>query len=140
MNPINGSILFVDDVPSMRTLLRGMLQNLGYSQLVEADDGVAAWEILKRSANASEGKTDGVRIGLVIADWNMPGMSGAELLRAIRSSVFFSELPFVMVTAKNDQYHLNQAENLGVNDYVVKPFQAQQLGKAIQSALAGKRF
>ena len=126
-------VLVVDDMPAMRSILRGMLEEIGFSQITEAEDGETAWQLIRDAASAARSPADA--FGLVIADWNMPKMSGVDLLRAIRALSFTRDLPFFMVTAEGDQSHLSGAVRAGVTDYVVKPFNARDLGQKIDKAL-----
>lgn len=124
-------ILLVDDMPAMRSILRGMLEEIGFTRIVEAEDGEIAWQLIRQSALAGKGsgrvEGAGDALGLVIADWQMPAMSGVDLLRAIRNFPMTRSLPFLMVTAKGDVAHVSEATRAGVTDYVVKPFSATQL-------------
>ena len=116
-------IIVVDDMPAMRSIVRNMLEDMGFTRIVEAEDGELAWHLIRNAA-----ATPAEAIGLVIADWNMPGMSGVDLLRAVRSSAATRAVPFLMVTAKGDNAHIAEAVRAGVTDYVVKPFSGAQLG------------
>jgi two-component system chemotaxis response regulator CheY len=113
-------VLIVDDMPAMRTILRDMIEQLGFTDLSEAEDGDLAWQqVQDRDAQS--------QFGLIISDWNMPGMSGMDLLRAVRSYAPTRELPFLMITGEGDQDHLAEAFSPGITDYVVKPFDVEQL-------------
>ena len=125
-------ILIVDDMPAVRMILRNMLETAGYSDLVEAEDGEQAWELLKASVDVA-----GVpAVRLIVSDWNMPGMTGIELLRAVRSDPALRHLPFLIITAEGDGSHLDEASAAGVTDYVVKPFGADHLALQVARALA----
>jgi two-component system chemotaxis response regulator CheY len=126
-------ILIVDDMPAVRMILRNMLETAGYADLVEAEDGEQAWELLKSSVD--EAGVPAVR--LIVSDWNMPGMTGIELLRAVRSDPALRHLPFLIITAEGDGSHLDEASAAGVTDYVVKPFGADQLADQVARALTG---
>ena len=126
----SAKILVVDDMPAMRSILCRMLQELGFSQITAVEDGETAWEMLQNGIENPEEFFE-----LIIADWNMPGMSGIELLRAIRSSTHTRLLPFLMVTSKGEQPNVFEATQLGVTDYIVKPFNGAQLGEKISAAL-----
>ena len=114
-NP-NMDVLIVDDAAAMRRILRGLLKELGFKNLREAVDGQAAFDELKKK------KAD-----LVVADWNMPVMTGIELLRAIRAEDNLRAIPVLMVTAENKKEHIIEAVQAGVSNYVVKPFNAATL-------------
>lgn len=118
-NP-NLSILVVDDFSSMRKLISNILAQLGYSNIIEADDGARALDILQHE-----------RVDLVITDWNMPQMSGLDLLKAIRASKTLKSLPVLMVTAEAVQESILQAAQAGVNNYIIKPFDAKTMAAKI---------
>jgi two-component system chemotaxis response regulator CheY len=122
-------ILIVDDMPAMRSILRNMLEELGYMHVTEAEDGQEAWDLVREAARA--GRETAYHI--VISDWNMPGLSGVELLRSIRSTTECGKVAFFMVTAVGDRAHIAEARNAGATDYVVKPFEPGDLaGKLSQ--------
>jgi len=113
-------ILVVDDFSTMRRILRNILKQLGFTNIEEAEDGSVAFEKLK------EGSFD-----FVISDWNMPNMTGLDLLKAIRSHDMLKEIPVLLVTAEAEKENIVQAAQAGVNDYIVKPFNAEVLEKKI---------
>lgn len=117
-------VLVVDDFPAMRKILRQQLTELGFSNIVEAEDGEAAL-----------GKLHSTEFQLVISDWSMPKMSGIELLRGIRSDPKLSQLCFVMVTAEAQKKNIKEATKAGVNGFVCKPFTAEILKQRIEEAL-----
>ncbi len=112
----NIEVLVVDDAATMRRIVRSLLRELGVKNVREAEDGSAALEELKRR-----------RADLVISDWNMPHMSGIELLRAIRGSESLKDIPVLMVTAETKKENVLEAVQAGVNNYIVKPFNAKTL-------------
>jgi two-component system, chemotaxis family, chemotaxis protein CheY len=114
----NMKILVVDDFSTMRRIVRNLLVELGFSNglIQEADDGNAALAMLK--ANAFD---------MVVTDWNMPNMTGIELLQAIRAEPKLKSMPVLMVTAENNREQIIAAAQAGVNGYVVKPFTAVTL-------------
>ena len=120
-------ILLVDDMPAMRSILRGMLEELGFRNVTEAEDGDLAWRLLQNTMGREKKE-----FGLVIADWQMPGMSGVDLLRAVRFSPHSRELPFFMVTSRGDEAHVREARQAGVTDYLVKPFTSEHLAEKIR--------
>lgn len=109
-------VLIVDDFSTMRRIIKNLLSDLGFTNSVEAEDGHSALSVLRQDA-----------VELVITDWNMPGMSGIELLRAIRADPAFQTLPVLMVTAEAKREQIIQAAQAGVNGYIIKPFTAQTL-------------
>lgn len=113
-------ILVVDDFSTMRRIIKNILRQLGFSNMVEADDGTTAWEILNKD-----------KIDFIVSDWNMPKMTGIELLRKVRSSEEFADMPFLMVTAEAQQENIIEAVQAKVSNYIVKPFTADTLGQKI---------
>jgi two-component system, chemotaxis family, chemotaxis protein CheY len=112
----NMDILVVDDASTMRRIVRGLLRELSLKNIREAENGSDALEELRRK------KAD-----LVISDWNMPQMTGIELLRAIRSDNGLKDVPVLMVTAEAKKENIMEAVQAGVNNYIVKPFSAETL-------------
>ncbi|HEX7926117.1 MAG TPA: chemotaxis response regulator CheY [bacterium] len=117
---IKMSILVVDDFSTMRRIISNVLRQLGYENIVEAEDGTKALAILETTP-----------IDFVITDWNMPQMSGLDLLKAIRSNPAKKALPVLMVTAEAMQENIIAAAQAGVNNYIVKPFDAKTLSEKI---------
>lgn len=112
----NMKILIVDDFSTMRRIVKNLLADLGFTNTSEADDGRNAWPMLQN------GDYD-----FVITDWNMPGMSGIDLLRAIRADEKLQRLPVMMVTAEAQREQIIDAASAGVNGYLIKPFNALTL-------------
>ncbi|WP_341939255.1 chemotaxis response regulator CheY [Marinimicrobium sp. C2-29] len=117
----NMKILIVDDFSTMRRIIKNLLRDLGFSNTHEADDGVTALPMLR------SGEFD-----FLITDWNMPGMSGIDLLRAVREDEKLNTLPVLMVTAEAKRDQIIEAAKAGVNGYVVKPFTAAALKEKIE--------
>ena len=109
----NMRILIVDDFSTMRRIIKNLLRDLGFNNTAEADDGSSALPMLKNS-----------NFDFLITDWNMPGMTGIDLLRAVREDENLSSLPVLMVTAEAKRDQIIAAAQVGVNGYVVKPFTA----------------
>lgn len=118
-NP-NMRVLVVDDFSTMRRIIKNILRQLGFTNIIEADDGTSAWEVLGKD-----------RIDFIISDWNMPQMTGIELLRKVRSSEEFGDLPFLMVTAEAQQENILEAVQAKVSNYIVKPFTAEVMKQKI---------
>lgn len=121
-------ILVVDDFSTMRRIIKNLLRKLGYEQVDEAEDGAKALPMLH------SGDYD-----FLITDLNMPGMSGLELLRAVREDTRLSALPVLVVTADANREQIVEAAQAGVNGYVVKPFTAAVLQEKIEQIFSGKR-
>lgn len=113
-------ILIVDDFSTMRRIIKNLLRDLGFSNTHEADDGQTALPMLKNGD-----------FQFLVTDWNMPGMTGIELLKAVRADEKLSTLPVLMVTAEAKRDQIIEAAQAGVNGYVVKPFTAQALKEKI---------
>ena len=105
------SILVVDDFATMRRIVKNILKQLGYENILEADDGASALEVLKRE-----------KIQFIISDWNMPQMSGIELLKTVRATEAWKNLPFLMVTAEGQKENVIEAVKNRVDNYIIKPF------------------
>ncbi len=118
----NLKILVVDDFSTMRRIVRNLLKELGYTNVDEAEDGVVAMQRLK-----------GNNFQFVITDWNMPNMTGIELLRAVRADPSLKHLPVLMITAEAKKENIIVAAQSGASGYIVKPFTAgtleEKLGK-----------
>jgi two-component system chemotaxis response regulator CheY len=120
-------ILVVDDFATMRRIVKNILKQLGYENILEADDGAGALEVLKRE-----------KIQFIISDWNMPQMSGIELLKAVRATEEWKDLPFLMVTAEGQKENVIEAVKNKVNNYIVKPFTPETLMEKINKIFEGK--
>ncbi len=116
----NMNVLVVDDFSTMRRIVKNILRQIGFTNIVEADDGTTAWDTLNKS-----------KIDFIVSDWNMPQMTGIELLRKVRASEEFADLPFLMVTAEAQQENIIEAVQAKVSNYIVKPFTAETLGQKI---------
>jgi two-component system chemotaxis response regulator CheY len=121
----NMRVLVVDDFSTMRRIIKNILRQLGFNNIVEADDGSTAWDVLNKD-----------KIDFVISDWNMPIMTGIEFLKKVRASEEFSDLPFLMVTAEAQQENIIEAVQAKVSNYIVKPFTAETLGQKIDKIFA----
>lgn len=112
----NTKFLIVDDYLSMRKIVKKTLSDIGYNNVVEASDGNNAYEKLVENANTDE------PIEFIICDWNMPKMLGIDFLKKCRAEKAYEVIPFVLITAENDQSKIVEAVRAGVTDYVIKPF------------------
>jgi two-component system chemotaxis response regulator CheY len=117
-------ILVVDDFATMRKVIRNLLKQIGYENVVEAENGQVGLRALKSQ-----------KIDFVISDWNMPTMSGLELLKAVRADEELSKTPFLMVTAEALKENVVEAVKAGVNNYIVKPFTAEVLEEKIKKII-----
>jgi len=113
-------ILVVDDFSTMRRIIKNLLRDLGFTNVVEADDGKTALPILQQGG-----------IEFLVTDWNMPGMTGIDLLKHVRADAELQQIPVLMVTAEAKKEQIIAAAQAGVNGYVVKPFTAAVLKEKI---------
>ena len=123
----NMKILVVDDFSTMRRIIKNLLRDLGFNNTSEADDGLTALPMLKA------GKYD-----LLVTDWNMPGMQGIDLLKAVRADddEALKNIPVLMVTAEQKKEQIVEAAQAGVNGYIVKPFTALILKEKLEKIFA----
>jgi two-component system chemotaxis response regulator CheY len=116
--------LVVDDFSTMRRIIKNLLNDLGYANVTEADDGQTAWPMLQQSS-----------FDFLITDWNMPGMAGLDLLKAVRGDARLAKMPVLMLTAESKREQIIEAAQAGVNGYVIKPFTAVTLKEKIDKIL-----
>ena len=116
--------LVVDDFSTMRRIVKNLLHDLGYPNVTEADDGKTALPMLQAGG-----------FDFLISDWNMPGMSGLDLIKAVRSDAKLAKLPVLMLTAEAKREQIIEAAQAGVNGYVIKPFTAETLKEKLDKIL-----
>ncbi len=121
---LNMQILIVDDYKTMLRIIRNLMKQLGFNNVDEATDGSAALQKLREK-----------RYGLIISDWNMEPMTGLQLLQEVRADGELKAMPFVMITAESKTENVIAAKQAGVNNYIVKPFNAATLKSKLQSVL-----
>jgi two-component system, chemotaxis family, chemotaxis protein CheY len=124
----NMSVLVVDDYSTMIRIIRNLLRQLGFVDVDDASDGASALQ-----------KMNIKRYGLVISDWNMEPMTGYDLLRQVRANPELETTPFIMVTAESKTENVIAAKKAGVDNYIVKPFNAQTLKAKIEAVFAEKQ-
>ena len=115
-------VLIVDDFATMRRIVRNVLKQIGFTNMVEADNGKTALKALKKE-----------KIELILCDWNMPEMPGIDLLKAIKSDGELKDIPFVMVTAEAQKDNIIEAVKAGVSSYIVKPFTAETVTEKLNA-------
>ncbi|MBL4665355.1 MAG: response regulator [Nitrospinaceae bacterium] len=115
-------VLVVDDSAVMRQIIKKNLKELGFTELSEAEDGAAG---LKKAGEEP--------VDLIVSDWNMPNMTGLEFLKAVRADANLKGIAFIMVTSEADKEKIMEAVQAGVNQYIVKPFNAMQLEEKIKA-------
>jgi two-component system chemotaxis response regulator CheY len=121
------TVLVVDDFATMRRIIRNILRDLEFKKILEAEDGTAAVDILKTQ-----------KVDLIISDWNMPKMTGLELLKWVRSNEDTKDIPFLMVTAEAQKENVIEAVKAKVSNYIVKPFTAQTLAEKLEKIIPKK--
>jgi len=114
-------ILIVDDFSTMRRIIKNLLRDLGFNNTQEADDGLTALPMLQAE-----------KFDFLVTDWNMPGMQGIDLLKAVRADPGLANLPVLMVTAESKRDQIVEAAQAGVSGYIVKPFTAQTLKEKLE--------
>lgn len=117
--------LVVDDFSTMRRIIKNLLHDLGYPDVTEADDGKTALPLLKAG-----------QFNCLITDWNMPGMPGLDLVKAVRADARLAKLPVLMLTAEAKRDQIIEAAQAGVNGYVIKPFTAETLKEKLDKILS----
>ena len=123
---LNMKVLVVDDFATMRRIIKNVLKQIGFSKINEADDGKSALKELKKE-----------EYDLVLCDWNMPEMSGLDLLIAMKSDDQLKGIPFVMVTAEAQKDNILEAVKSGVSNYIVKPFTADTVEQKLKKVFGG---
>ena len=123
----NYSALVVDDFSTMRRIVNNLLRQSGFGQVTEAEDGVEALRKLEMGS-----------FNFIVSDWNMPNMTGLELLKAVRSSANLKNTPFLLITAEARKENIIDAAQAGADGYIVKPFTAAILSEKIEAILRRK--
>ena len=118
-------LLVVDDSSTMRRIIKNTLQRLGFDDVLEAEHGVEAWQIMERTPD----------ISVLITDWNMPEMNGLDLVRKVRADGRYDSMPIIMVTTEGGKAEVITALKAGVNNYIVKPFTPQVLKEKLEDVL-----
>jgi len=118
-------LLVVDDSSTMRRIIKNTLQRLGFDDVLEAEHGVEAWQIMERTPD----------INVLITDWNMPEMNGLDLVRKVRAEKKYESMPIIMVTTEGGKAEVITALKAGVNNYIVKPFTPQVLKEKLEDVL-----
>ena len=122
----NIKILVIDDMATMRKIIKNMLTQIGFTNITEADDGATAWPMIQEAL-----ETD-TPYEFIVSDWNMPQMSGLDLLKHVRDTEALKPLPFLMITAEAEQGNVVIAVKAGVSNFIVKPFSAAVLKDKIE--------
>lgn len=117
-------VLFVEDSPTMRRIIANSLRQVGFDEIIEAENGVDALE-----------KLEGKQVNLVVTDWNMPEMNGAELVKILRGMPPYADVPIIMITTRGTKDDVMTAMKLGVNGYIIKPFTPEILREKLRSVI-----
>ena len=120
-------ILVVDDMMTMRKIVMKNLKDIGLLDVKEADDGAPAWDLIQKAH--AEGKP----FQLILCDWNMPKVKGIQLLKMVRQDERFKTTPFVLITAESEKSQVIEALQLGVSNYIVKPFTNDQIREKLET-------
>ena len=120
------NVLIVDDYNTMLRIMRNLLKQLNFTNVIDAIDGTEALKVLREET-----------VGLVISDWNMEPMTGIQLLREVRGDGSLKHIPFIMITAESKSENVIAAKEAGVSNYIVKPFNAETLKSKMVSVLGG---
>lgn len=128
-------ILIVEDMKTMRGMIRSSFKDIGFKNFIETKDGMEALETLKQYKGIGQNFAG---IGLVVADWNMPHKNGLELLKEMRSDDDLRDIPFLMITAESDKAAILEAVRAGVNEYIVKPFDTNTIKKKLENIFQEK--
>ena len=120
MPDLDIKIIIVDDFATMRRIVKNILKQIGFNNIEEADDGATALPLIKTQ-----------NFDLIVSDWNMPQMSGLELLKAVRADDQLKDTPFLMVTAEAQKENIIEAVKAKVSNYIIKPFTAETLAEKI---------
>jgi len=120
-------VLVVDNSAPMRRVIKGVLRQIGFKNIIEADDGSMALQELRKE-----------KAGLIVSDWNMPKMNGLELLKAVRSDEDLKDIPFIMITAEVEKDNVLEAIKAGVSGYITKPFTLETVSKKVKKVFKSK--
>ncbi|RMG62386.1 MAG: response regulator [Calditrichaeota bacterium] len=121
-------VLVVDDSPTMRRMVKNVLVQLGHTDVLEAEDGIQALQLLEMHA-----------VDLLIIDWNMPGINGIEVVRRLRQKSRYQSLPVIMISIRDNRDDVLQAAQAQVSGYLLKPFSPTVLQKKIEQVLAAHK-
>ena len=121
MMGLDMTVLVVDNSPPMRRVIKGVLRQIGFKKIIEADDGSMALQELRKE-----------KAGLIVSDWDMPKMNGLELLKAVRSDKGLKDITFIMITVKAEKDNVLEAIKAGVSSYITKPFTLESVSRNLK--------
>ena len=119
-------VIVIDDMPTMVKIISRMLQNIGFKKIKTAKDGKEAWQMLQEATEIKD------PYEFIVSDWNMPNMTGLELLKLLRASTDYAKTPFLMITAESEKEQVVVAISAGVTNYIAKPFTPPTLEEKIK--------
>ena len=119
-------VIVIDDMPTMVKIISRMLQNIGFKNIKTAKDGKEAWQMLQEATERKD------PYEFIVSDWNMPNMTGLELLKLVRASTDYAKTPFLMITAESEKEQVVVAISAGVTNYIAKPFTPPTLEEKIK--------
>lgn len=128
MIPKDTVFLVVDDMGAIRDLVKAQLKGMGYSNIKDAENGAEAFMIFNNSVMRDNG------IGFIVSDWNMPKMTGIELLKKVRGTDLGKNIPFLLLTSENEKAQVTEAVLAGVSQYIVKPFSPKTFQEKLEQA------
>lgn len=123
-------ILVVDDTPAIRKVIIMILRNRGCKNIIEAEDGLQAWEVLVEAHIKHE------PIEFVLSDWNMPNLDGINLVKNMKADKRFNSIPILMISGEGEKENVNEAHKAGIVDFVVKPFDSKVLDSKLDEIFA----
>lgn len=129
----NLKVLIVDDIDSMRKVIKNMLKQIGFDEIDEAKSGDKAWIMLEQAQKENQ------PYQLILSDWAMPKMNGLDLLKKIRNTDELKKVPFLMITAASEQDNVVKAMKEGVSDFIIKPFSSGTLKNKVENILARQK-
>lgn len=130
MFPPDTRVLIVDDMATMRKLVKKQLTDLGFTKVTEADDGDTAWTKIEQAIEIN------APFQLILSDWNMPRTKGIQLLKRVRSNSKMKDVPFIMLTAENEKDNVTEAIAARVSSYMIKPFTTEVFAEKLKAVYA----
>ena len=127
--PKNLKILIVDDMKKMRIIIKDMLEEIGFFNVEDAENGIKAWQMIEKAHKAD------APYRFIISDWKMPKMNGLDLLKKIKTIDNLKEVPFLMISTESEQGNVVVAVKEGVSNFIIKPFSSQVLKEKIEKIL-----
>ncbi len=130
MFPLTINILIVDDMRAMRLIVRKALTGMGFTRITECEDGSKAWQTIEENLALNNPQAN---FDLIVSDWNMPKLTGIDLLRKVRANAITKKTPFILLTAEGEKSQVLEAVQAGVSSYIMKPFTGEILKQKIEA-------